>query len=400
VNIAALLLKAYPSRTIKKLKLIGKICGDLSSQAYLVGGPVRDLLSGMKNIDIDIAVEHKNPSEVVNRLSPVLKASPDTKHSVKYHGQFGTATVYFKEGSLSRHIDFAMTRCEIYDKGGILPQVEPSDIKKDLNRRDFTVNSIAVCLNPLKFGLVVDPYGGVNDLKHRVLRILHNRSFYEDPTRIFRAARFITRFNLKPEKKTAILLKNAIESGYIPSVSRERIRKEFIAVLNESDTAKCIKLLSDWGVLKYVDPKISLVSVDKVTAGQLNHTLAKKAPLPIKLCILLYRQHDERLIKSILRNIKLNRSVVNEICSVFKHMSGEKTAGLPSWTKYFFHIIKFKKRKIILDGDDLVGLGFTPGPIFKKILKELSRHSELNTRKKAVDFVKKKYEVGKKCRLL
>jgi tRNA nucleotidyltransferase/poly(A) polymerase len=392
MNVSRLISKAYPAAVLGELRSAGVICEKSGGAAYLVGGPVRDMLLGSDkasgNADIDIAVEDITPARLIVRMF----SGRDRGSRVVSHDRFGTATVHIGSGSSARYIDFAMARSEIYEKPGRLPRVTPANIERDLFRRDFTVNSIAVCLNPSRFGDMVDPYGGMRDIKSGVLRVLHGRSFRDDPTRIFRAARFSARFGLKTEGRTEKLLRGAVKDGSIRRISRERVRKEFVASLREENAAKCLRLLSDWDVLKFVDPGIS---VNRAVEAGLEQRIKENFRVPTRLCVLLYSQryaHPVSEARSVLRGLKMERKTVNEICTVLGYASGHGAKRIPSWGRIFLRLIRFRKRKITLRGKDLVKLGISPGPVFGEIFGKLAGQTGLDTRRKAIDFVKKEYK--------
>ncbi|GAI24807.1 unnamed protein product, partial [marine sediment metagenome] len=161
-------------------------------RAYVVGGFVRDLLLGIENLDIDIVVEGKG-------IILAQKLGKELKGEVKKFPEFGTAAVMLPDGF---KIDVATARSEFYEYPAALPRVEFASLKQDLYRRDFTINSMAVRLNKKGLGDLIDFYGGERDLKKKVVRVLYNLSFVEDPTRIFRAIRFEQRYGFQIDSQT------------------------------------------------------------------------------------------------------------------------------------------------------------------------------------------------------
>jgi tRNA nucleotidyltransferase (CCA-adding enzyme) len=182
------------------LKFSGEVAEGLGFNAYLVGGSVRDLLRGEENLDIDIVIEGDG-IVFAKALGEKLNAS------VKSHQRFNTAQVI--TGKLK--LDVATARTEYYESPAALPKVETSSIKKDLYRRDFTINTLAIKLNPKDFGLLMDFFGSQRDLKEKTIRVLHNLSFIEDPTRAFRAIRFSERFGFKISKHAENLIKSTVK---------------------------------------------------------------------------------------------------------------------------------------------------------------------------------------------
>ena len=183
-NMRGTIEERLPVEVRDALKAVGDIADEAGFPAYLVGGIVRDLFLRQRNLDVDIVVEGDGiifAGLVVRKLGGRMRT----------HQKFGTAVIILPGGL---KLDVATARLEYYESPGSLPTVELSSIKKDLYRRDFTINPLAVRLNRRHFGELIDFFGGVRDLKERNIRILHNLSFVEDPTRVFRAIRFEQRF--------------------------------------------------------------------------------------------------------------------------------------------------------------------------------------------------------------
>ena len=170
-----------PKDVLHLLRQVGEVAERLHFTAYAVGGFIRDLLLSRHNLDIDIVIEGDG----------IRFARPWHPADARSHREFGTAVVIFPDGF---KIDVATARLEYYEYPAALPTVELSSLKLDLYRRDFTINTLAVKLNPGEFGILLDFFGAQRDVKEGRLRVLHNLSFVEDPTRIFRALRFEQRF--------------------------------------------------------------------------------------------------------------------------------------------------------------------------------------------------------------
>jgi tRNA nucleotidyltransferase (CCA-adding enzyme) len=200
---------------------------------YLVGGVVRDLLLGADGVDLDVAVEG------------------DTEALADIPGYEPERDELFLTGRLQsgdRKIDIAQTRAEGYPRPGALPEVRPAPIGDDLARRDFTVNAMAY---PLKEnGELIDPHEGLEDLRAGRLRVLHDRSFIDDPTRALRAARYAARFGFDLDPGTARLLAEADLS----TVSNDRVQNELRRIAEEDDPARALQLIVDWGVMPTLDP--------------------------------------------------------------------------------------------------------------------------------------------------
>lgn len=227
------LIKKLPKRVAEIVRLVGRIADREGISVYIVGGPVRDILLNRKNYDLDFVVEG-NAIEFAEVLNMALKGS------LKTHRPFNTATIESDE----ERIDLATARSETYKKIAAYPDVSPGFIKDDLFRRDFTVNAMAVSINRKSFGELIDFYNGLNDLKKGVVKVLHDKSFMDDPTRIFRAVRFAVRFKFRIDPSTKRLMKEAILAGCMGEVNRGRIKKEVESFLKEEEPLKCLEEFS------------------------------------------------------------------------------------------------------------------------------------------------------------
>ena len=215
------------------IKIVGKIADELKVKAYIVGGPVRDKLLGIANYDLDFVVEGDG-IKFAEALNKKLKGKLTTYRA------FGTATIEIK----GKRIDIVTSRKETYKYSAAYPVVKPGAIKDDLFRRDFTINAMAISVNKKNFGKLMDFYGGQKDLKKGVIRVLHDKSFMDDPTRIFRAVRFSVRFGFKIEPHTKKLMKEAVMDGLLGEVNAGRIRKEIELFLKEKNPKKCLDIFS------------------------------------------------------------------------------------------------------------------------------------------------------------
>jgi tRNA nucleotidyltransferase (CCA-adding enzyme) len=202
--------------------------------AYLVGGVVRDLLLGREVTDLDVAIE--GDAEALNDLPGF---------SLEREGLFLTGRL--EQGNAK--IDIAQTRAESYPAPGVLPEVRPASISEDLARRDFTVNAMAFPLSGDR--QLLDPHGGLDDLRARLLRVLHDGSFIDDPTRALRAARYAARFGFELEPETARLLREADLS----TISEDRIDNELRRIADEDDPAAALRLIAEWDVMPSLDPQ-------------------------------------------------------------------------------------------------------------------------------------------------
>ncbi|MBI5415241.1 MAG: CCA tRNA nucleotidyltransferase [Candidatus Omnitrophica bacterium] len=234
-------------------RIIRTIAGEADRRglpAYIVGGIVRDIILGRENLDLDIVVE----GDAVALAKKVAQAQGAV---VRVYPEFGTATVQWPSGV---RVDFASTRRESYPYPGALPRVAPSagTLRDDLFRRDFTINAMAVCINRGDFGRLVDEFGGLPDLRGGTIRVLHDRSFVDDPTRILRAARFEQRLHFRIEAATLRLLKKALRTKAVDNVKPPRYFAEFRKMLSEDNPAGQLGRLEDLGALGLMDPAWAL----------------------------------------------------------------------------------------------------------------------------------------------
>jgi len=228
-----------PGDAVRSLRELGGLADRRGTDAYVVGGVVRDLLLGRNTFDLDVVVE-----EPVESFAP--EAAAALGGEIKARSRFGTVLLVLGDG---RKLDIATSRSEVYAEPGALPDVRFGPIGEDLRRRDFTINAMAVRLNAAVFGTLLDPHGGRADLAGGVVRVLHRRSFEDDPTRILRAVRFLARFGFALDDDTRTLLIATTRGGFLDRVSGERIRNEIELILREPAPAPSVALLDDWGIL-------------------------------------------------------------------------------------------------------------------------------------------------------
>jgi tRNA nucleotidyltransferase (CCA-adding enzyme) len=214
---------------------------------FLVGGAVRDLLLGKRISDLDLAVEGDGIA-FGRALSRELGARS------RAHGRFGTATLEFSDGS---RLDVATTRGESYERRGALPRVEPAPLPRDLERRDFTVNAMAIRLSPGRPTLV-DPFGGARDLERGILRMLHAGSPHDDPTRAFRAVRYANRLGFLVERRTRDWIGRALAEGAFQEISGDRLRRELALLFSERNRAGAFSLLAALRLGRAVDPSLEV----------------------------------------------------------------------------------------------------------------------------------------------
>lgn len=226
--------------------LLGTVAGEARAaggRAWLVGGAVRDALLGRAPLDLDVAVEA--PPGTVAAVALALGRKGWTRSAE--HDRFGTATVRAPDGL---KVDLASTRSETYPEPGALPVVTPGvAIEQDLGRRDFPIHAMALSLDPQGPGsLLLDPWGGEVDLRGRAIRLLHDRSLADDPTRVFRAARYAARLGFELDAGFATALRVAAGDGSFARISGDRLRRALGEVLAEENRAVALAHLARLGV--------------------------------------------------------------------------------------------------------------------------------------------------------
>lgn len=242
-RLARLMQERLPPRTFNILKDVGEVADAMGFNAYAVGGFVRDLLLLRENrdtLDMDIVIENGDGVAFAERFAAKKGLA------VKSHQRFKTAVVSFPDGF---KIDVATARLEYYERPGALPTVEQSSLKLDLYRRDFIINTLAIALNPARFGELMDFFGGQKDLKEKTIRVLHNLSFVEDPVRMLRAVRFAEKFGFSISKHTLNLIKNSVKLAIFTHLSGVRLFEELKNILGEETAHKSLKRLYDLGIL-------------------------------------------------------------------------------------------------------------------------------------------------------
>ncbi|HEY9756919.1 MAG TPA: CBS domain-containing protein [Oculatellaceae cyanobacterium] len=249
-------LESVDDETIEIFKLVGATAAKLNMVAYAVGGFVRDLILGVQNLDLDFVIEG-SAIELANQLQSDFPGQFEVKTN---HERFQTSHLYF-HGAEKREVDLSTARIEFYDYPAALPTVEPSKLEQDLLRRDFTINTLALRLNPEQFGELVDMFGGYQDIQDKTIRILHPFSFIEDPTRIVRAAKFSARLGFAINERTLEQAKRAVSMGIFDDLGGTRMKNELMAILDSPHRLDALNLLAGLGArLCYLDSHLEFTS--------------------------------------------------------------------------------------------------------------------------------------------
>jgi tRNA nucleotidyltransferase (CCA-adding enzyme) len=255
-NIEELMYRGLATEYMDVMEKAGELAAKLGFKVFAAGGIVRDLLLGMECTDVDLVVEGDG-IELARALADEYGCR------LRQHKRFGTATLLFPAG---RQVDIATARVEFYQYPAAMPQVETSSLHQDLYRRDFTVNAMAVSLNKDSFGDIVDFFGGREDLYRGQIRVLHNLSFIEDPTRMLRAIRFEKRYNMNIEPQTLKLIKDAVRNKMLSRLSSERVWEELKHIMLEPRPAPALARLMELQLWDSLFPGVEHFSVRQLLA--------------------------------------------------------------------------------------------------------------------------------------
>ncbi|PLX53240.1 MAG: polya polymerase [Desulfobacteraceae bacterium] len=420
-NILKFMKERLTPRIIDILKSIGEKAEEIGYGAYVVGGFVRDLFLYRNNEDIDIVIEGDG-IEFAKKYAKIVGAR------IHSHAKFGTAVIIFPDGF---KIDVASARMEYYKFPAALPTIEMSSIKLDLYRRDFTINTLSIQLNPDRFGLLIDFFSAQKDLKEKIIRVLHNLSFVEDPTRVFRAIRFEQRFGFSIGKLTSGLIENAVKMGFFQRLSGRRVFTELRLILEEENPLPAISRMNEYHLLHVIHPSIilnnDLISLFNSSKKVLSwHDLLFLEEPYMKWAVYflaLLRSRDketvseickrfeiaprhrsifckerfeaDRFISLMERNLPVKNSTIYRGISVFKielilyMMAATKNEALKRSISNYFTQLRHIKTSI--KGKDLKKLGLEPGPIYREILGAVldgKLNGRIKTRSEELAFVK------------
>jgi len=422
--ISKLMKERFPERIHQLLVQFGKVGDDLGYPVYAIGGFVRDLLMRVENFDIDIVVE----GDGIRLAEEFEKRNPCR---IRTHRKFGTAIILFPDGL---KVDVATARLEVYESPAALPKVERTSLKADLYRRDFTINTLAIRLNSANFGELIDFFGGIKDIKDKVIRVLHNLSFVEDPTRIFRAIRFEQRFKFQIAKHTQNLMRNAVEMGLIDRLSGGRIFSELVLILEEDNPIPALKRMKDFNLFPLLHPHLRF-DEERMRLFEQIHQVINWFDLLFleerydRWLIYFYglidglsETHTIELCDRLMMNERLKKKVLegreqalqsllqffswnqqgrepkrSEIFALLDPLSTEvklfmmgKTTQPTTRRSISLYFTQLKDTKPLLRGSDLIQLGMKPGPLIKKSLETLRKarlDEEVKTREDEIKYL-------------
>jgi tRNA nucleotidyltransferase (CCA-adding enzyme) len=410
-NVNTQIVECLHKDMIQLIQTIGEIADTMKYNAFAVGGFVRDLLLKKRNFDLDIVIEGDGIL-YAKRLAKQLGGRYRT------HERFKTAVVLLPNGF---KIDIATARLEYYEYPAAMPTVELSSIKLDLYRRDFTINAMAINLNPFHFGILIDFFNCQNDLKQKTIKVLHNLSFVEDPSRIFRAIRFEKRMDFLISPHTKRLIINAVNMDLFGKTDDPRFFSELKIILSEENPLPAIERLSEFKLFKFLWPdlpphlKVDRRFIHILTQAQIAiswfqllylkddcqnwmvYLLAIMGRSKLKelhsFCLrfeenpkitdylLVQKEYADKAIYQLARGNDLANS---QIFALLEELNVEGLLYLMAMARknhtkksISLYVTTLRQIQAELTGQDLVNLGYSPGPLFKKILVKL-RDSRLD----------------------
>lgn len=388
INLASKIEEQLPTELVKFTKAAGEMARDQELRLYLVGGAVRDLLLERTNFDLDLVAE----GDAIDLAQHINRTTPG---KLVIHPRFGTARLQWDEWS----VDLVTARLETYVRPGALPVVKPGSINNDLFRRDFTINAMAVELNPDRYGELLDTFGGRDDLERKLIRVLHEKSFIDDATRIWRGLRYEQRLNFELEPATLRLLKRDI--AMLDTISGDRIRHELELALREKFPEKILRRADELGALARLHPSLKGDGwLAKKFEQARRQSDPDSPPFELSLSLLAYRLSDnesEQLISylglpkkaaQILRDTAGVKARIKSLSvsglapsSIYSLLHGYSSTALTANSlaadsptaeehiRLFLNALRYVKP--VLRGDDLQKMGVAPGPRISEILNRL-----------------------------
>ena len=387
-NLAAKMAAQLPIELAAFIKSAGQLAQGRGEKLYLVGGIVRDLLLKKVNLDVDLVVEG-NAKDLAGQLIA------DEPPKITIHHRFNTAKISWHKWS----IDIAAARSESYPRPGALPTVSPGTLKNDLMRRDFSINAMAVALNPDGYGELIDPCGGQKDLELKLIRILHDKSFTDDATRIWRGLRYEQRLGFKLETNTLRLLKR--DTAMLNAISGDRIRYELECILQEEYPEKALARADELGALKQLHPSSKGNGWLEAKFSQARRFCSPdRPPLGLYMALLAYRLSEAekeqlismlRLTKLVTRTLRDSGNLKDELklladtrlkpsrayqklhgyaaVAVTASLIASESKVAQGHIKLFLDKLRYIKPA--LNGNDLQKMGIAAGPRIKEILNRL-----------------------------
>jgi len=387
-NLSTKIKEQLPAELVEFLQTAGELAQRRGQKLYLVGGVVRDLLLERENFDLDLVVEG-------DAIALARELAEAKQCNLVVHQRFGTAKLRWNGWSA----DLATARSETYARACALPTVNPSTIEDDLFRRDFTINAMAIELNPGRYGHLLDLYGGLADLEGKLVRVLHEKSFVDDATRIWRAIRYEQRLDFQLEPRTQELVKR--HARYLKKVSGDRIRHELELVLREDCPEKALSRAAELGVLRKLHPKLK---ADKWLSSRYERARQQSSPgtpsFGLYLALLVYRM-DTSDVEELVSYLRLRKSTIRVLCDTIDLKANLQYLALPKITpsQVYTRLVGYAAEAVVasviageipgagqrlneflnklryirpaLNGEDLKRLGVAQGPGIKALQQRL-----------------------------
>ncbi len=368
-----------PAAAERFLKPLADEARRAGSPLYVVGGPVRDWLLKRATFDLDLTVAG-DPDPVADLCARLVEGR------VEPFGRFGTRRIV---GKGQFRVDVATTRAEAYAQPAALPELTETGvpIEQDLLRRDFTINAMAARIDDGSYALV-DPYEGVSDMKRKSLRVLHGGSFRDDPTRVFRAARFLGRLGYHPDAELLRQAQDALESGAAEKLSPHRLLHELLCLLGEKNPFPAFHLLGEWGYLPYL-----LIGPALTSGADAKHMPEGVEERLLGLALALGREGGPAFADFFPFGHETRRRL-HDALALANSDASPRAALDPLVREAVAHafpdMAPAALKPCFLSGADLISLGLKPSPAFHEILNEaarLQRRGELKSRAAALKWL-------------
>ena len=385
MNVSDRLEERLGGAAFSVLRSISRTASRLGVEVYVVGGTVRDALTDESPVDVDIMA-----SRETERLVESIVGQGSA--SVRKASEFGTWSLTVQDIEL----DLSTARRETYRRPGALPTVFPGTIDDDLARRDFTINAMAISLNGDSWGDLLDPHGGVKDLEGGLIRVLHDRSFIDDATRVLRAIRYACRRDSQLEARTSELLEQGLP--YLSAISPDRVRREIERIFNEPRSTKMVDLAGRLGVLTAVHPALRVDSKSLLAIDAAPEADAQRAELLLGSIVQSIGDDD---VDSVVERLNLNAEwawIVRDVVEVhgrtedlmdeniaksrvYRLLHGLNGAAIESCAmaetdpkvaaRLRLYLDELRHVRTSLDGNNLIALGVPQGPVLGQMLDKL-----------------------------
>ena len=385
MNVSNRLEQRLDGARLSVIRELSRLAAGLSIDLYLVGGTVRDVLADAPLIDIDIMA-----SGNAERLVESIRGRGDA--TVRKASAFGTWTLTVR----GLEVDLSTARRETYERPGALPTVFPGTREEDLARRDFSINAMAISLDGDSWGDLLDPHDGAIDLERGLIRVLHDRSFEDDATRILRAIRYACRLDFRLESRTGTLLEGGL--SYLSTISPDRVRHEIERIFREPRAGAMIDMAGRLGVLTAIHPGLR---ADPTTLQAIESDTHKEGRRDELLLGSMVQLAADCEVESIIERLNLNADwakLVRDVAAVHERLPeledenvtrsrvyrllhglhlhavescamSESNSTVGGWLRLYLDELRHVRP--LLDGNALIAQGVQEGPAVGLLLTEL-----------------------------